>query len=254
MTNEECFAIWAPEGVVWSRWVKPVPFTQLEQTTFVHDPLTWDAPEIAHVPDPRHTALVVDVPAGDAVRIGVALADIVYQPVPLFNATTGSSEVLDLHPMLERLATGAERLRERQPRPDAPPAFLLDANRMTPPTQPAPGKFDNRWVTLPQDFPSALFLQTHGIQDVIVLRADGSTPGQDLLHILRRWQDSGLRIALGDLRRSGDASPFDVPRPSYFRRAWYGLIALMGLRRSEVGGFGAPIPEESSGGFGGFGG
>jgi hypothetical protein len=252
MTNEECFAIWAPEGVVWSRWAKPVAFTQLAPTTFTHAPLSWDAPEMARVPDPRHTALVVDVPAVDAVRIGVALAEIGYRPVPLFNATTGITEVLNLHPMLERLAAGAERLRERQPRPDAPPAFLLDAKRMTPPTLPIPGKFDNRWVTLPQDFPSALFLKTRGIQDVTVLRADGLAPGQDLMHVLRRWQDGGLRIALWDLSESGDPQPFQVPRPSYFRLAWYGLIALMGLRRNEVGGFGAAIPEAGSGGFGGF--
>jgi hypothetical protein len=154
--------------------------------------------------------------------------------------------------MLERLAAGAERLKERPPRPDAPPAFLLDANRMNPSMLPGPGRFDNRWVTLPQDFPSALFLKTHGIRDVIVLRADGRAPGDDLSHILRRWQEGGVPIALGDLRSGGEAQPFQVPRPSYFRLAWYGLIALMGLRRSEVGGFGASIPEVSSGGGGGF--
>jgi hypothetical protein len=35
-----------------------------------------------------------------------------------------------------------------------------------------------------------------------------------------------------------------------FRRAWYRLIVLAGLRRANVGGFGAQIPEPSSSGSG----
>jgi hypothetical protein len=30
-----------------------------------------------------------------------------------------------------------------------------------------------------------------------------------------------------------------------FRLAWYAVIALMGLRRTNVGGFGAVVPESS---------
>ena len=42
-----------------------------------------------------------------------------------------------------------------------------------------------------------------------------------------------------------------VPKPSGFKLAWYAVIALLGLRRSNVGGFGSAIPEQtSSGGYG----
>ena len=41
----------------------------------------------------------------------------------------------------------------------APPAFLLDSDRMKAPA-PDPGRFDNRWLVFPQDFPSAAFLRS----------------------------------------------------------------------------------------------
>ena len=41
--------------------------------------------------------------------------------------------------------------------------------------------------------------------------------------------------------------------PSWFRRAWYVAIALMGLRRSNVGGFGSMVPERTSSGSGFYG-
>jgi hypothetical protein len=37
-----------------------------------------------------------------------------------------------------------------------------------------------------------------------------------------------------------------VPKPSSFKLAWYAAIALLGLRRSNVGGFGSMVPENTS--------
>ena len=42
------------------------------------------------------------------------------------------------------------------------------------------------------------------------------------------------------------AANVDVPKPSHFKLAWYAAIALLGLRRSNVGGFGSMIPEQTS--------
>lgn len=257
MTNEECFGIWAPDGVVWCQWAKPVTFTQLNRTTVPDStPLLWEAPEVRSVPSPGRTALIVDAPGPNAVRLGVALARIGYRPVPLFNATTGYAEVLDIDPIAHHLLEGASLLRDLRLPADAPPAFLLDSERMHPRVLPYPGKFDNRWVTLPQDFPSAIFLRAHGIGEVLLLRhgGRGATPDQDLAHVLRRWQEGGVRLTIGDLATGGEPQPFHVEQPSLFRRAWYRAVALMGLRRNDVGGFGGAIPEESAGGgFGGFG-
>ena len=254
MTNEECFAIWAPDGVVWAQWAKPVTFTQINRTAVpVGTPLQWEARQVRSVPSPGNVALIVDAAGPNAVGVGIALAQIGYRPVPLFNATTGHAEVLDVDPIAHYLREGAALIRDSHIPVDAPPAFLLDSQRMHPQVLPHPGKFDNRWVTLPQDFPSATFLRARGIVEALLLRQSGRAPDQDLAHVLRRWQDAGIRITIGDLATGGEAQPFQVERPSLFRRAWYRAVALMGLRRNDVGGFGSAIPEQSTGG-GGMGG
>jgi len=254
MTNEECFAIWAPDGVVWSQWAKPVTFIHLNRAT-VPDatPLVWVSPETRSVPSPGRAALIVDAPGPSAVRLGIALARIGYRPVPLFNATTGYAEVLDVDPIALHLREGAFLLQEVRLPADAPPVFLIDSQRMHPPVLPHPGKFDNRWVTLPQDYPSATFLRSQGIGEALLLRYSERAPDQDLAHVLRRWQEAGIRITIGDLKTGGEPQHYQVERPSLFRRAWYRAVALIGLRRNDVGGFGSAIPEESTGG-GGFGG
>jgi hypothetical protein len=256
MNNEECFAIWAPDGNVWSQWAKPVTFTQIARSAhFEREPVQWEcAIELRNVPSAGRVALVVDVPGEDAVRLGVGLARIGYRPVPLFNATSGYSELLDIDPIAHRLHRGAELLQKQGLPRDAPPAFLLDSNRMHPPSLPQPGKFDNRWVTLPQDFPSGTFLQSRGIVEVLLLRLGAGGPDLDLRHVLRRWQEAGLRLSILDLSGAGNAQPLHVDRPSFFKLAWYRVLALSGLRRADVGGFGSAIPEQSAGsGGGGFG-
>jgi len=253
MTREECFAIWAPSGVAWSLWAKPVLFVGLEPLPDHPDPdlMDWNVPGIEHVPNARDQAIIVDLPGVDAVRAGVALARLGYRPVPLFNATDGPNAVLDLRPLMLRLVSGAPEIAQARLRGDAPPVFLLDADRIKPGALLGPGRFDNRWVTLPQDFPSARFLLTHGISGVMLIQRDRSDARPDLAHVLRRWQDAGVRLFALDLDLQGDPQPLHVEAPSLFRRAWYRAVVVMGLRRSNVGGFGSAIPEEGSGvGFG----
>lgn len=251
MNKEECFALWAPADVVWARWAKPVLFTGLDPLLRLPEPdlEDWGVPEASRVPSRRNLAAVLDLPGLDAVRTGVALSGLGYRPVPLFNATDGSNAVLDVRPVMLRLVSGAPRIAEQHLRVDAPPAFLLDADRMSPRIPPAPGRFDNRWVTLPQDFPSATFLQAQGVTEALLVQRGRSSPQADLAHVLRRWQEGGLRLLSLDLDRSGDPEPLQVDPPSLFRRAWYRAVAVMGLQRSNVGGFGSVVPEQSGGGF-----
>jgi hypothetical protein len=258
MTKEDCFAAWAPEGAVWSPWAKPVSFTQLDQAPAPpSEPLDWEAPEAGGWPAAGTQAVVLDLPGEDSIRVGLALARLGYRPVPLLNATHGPSPVLEMGPVLRRLLDGAERLGAVPLRPDAPPAFLLDAQRMEPKTEPAPGRFDNRWITLPQDFPSATLLRSHGLSQALLVQRGRSQPREDLSHVLRRWQEGGLRLLSLDVAAGGAAAPLDVPRPSLFRHAWYAALTVFGRRRNNVGGFGSAIPQAvaSSGrGFhGGFG-
>jgi len=45
---------------------------------------------------------------------------------------------------------------------------------------------------------------------------------------------------------TGNQSNIKVSRPSWFRLAWYAAVTVLGLRRSNVGGFGSTVPEETS--------
>jgi hypothetical protein len=178
-------------------------------------------------------------------RLAVTLA-----PVAALVGVHDSNAVIDVEPIVHALEAGAGVLQGLALPSDAPPAFLLDARRRQG-APAAPGRFDNRWVVFPQDFPSGTLLRSHGIHEAIVgTEADGRPEG-DLLHVLRRWQDAGLRIRH---HRLGTDVPTElhVPRPSHFRATWYRTLALFGLGRAAVGGFGTRIPVPSEGGRSGF--
>jgi len=248
MTNEECFNAWAPEEGLWSRWAKPGLFTQR---------LGISPPALRSWPDPHdyfwlsqgsRTALVVDLPGVESVETGIAMARRGYRPIPLYNTSAGPSALVNVADLVESLAAGAMALRDIRLLPDAPPAFLLDADRMRPAVPSNPGSYDNRWVVFPQDFPSGTFLRSRGIAEVIVLHGRGGVQ-DDLSHVLLRWQETGIQMrALAP----GDASPRDltVKKPSWFRRAWYRAIIVAGLRRNNAGGFGSVIPTAGGGGYG----
>ena len=165
MTKEELFDAWAPEGVEWCAWAKPVLFAQWPEsiTPAATDP-DWPDANYLWLPQASgRTVLVIDLPAVESVRTGIAFARRGYRPVPLFNTSHGPSAVIEIAPLMLALAKGGLSLKTFSIAPTAPAAFLLDADRMRPPTPPSPGKFDNRWVVFPQDFPSATLLRAGGI-------------------------------------------------------------------------------------------
>ena len=253
MTKEELFDTWAPEGVEWSAWAKPVLFAQWPDsvTPPATEPQRPDSDFLWLPQAGGRTALVVDLPAVESVSSAIAFARRGYRPVPLFNTSHGPSPVIEIAPLVLALGKGAHQLKTLSLPPNAPPAFLIDANRMSPPVPPSPGKFDNRWVVFPQDFPSASFLRGHGVADVLLIHS-GSKVQEDLAHVLLRWQQSGLRILSA---APADTSPREitVTRPSWFRRAWYRALTASRLRRNNAGGFGAIIPVATGGGHYGYG-
>ena len=248
MTAEECFATWAPDQVVWSEWAKPVAFVHIGGV------LLPDAGAVSSIGTPPaipltvtpQSAVVVDLPGSDAVAAGVALAERGFRPVPLFNGTAGPSPVIDVQPIARALVHGAERLQSLSIPDSAAPAFLLDARRHDPAIVVRAGHYDNRWVTLPQDFPSGALLASRGLRHATLLHDNGLTIRPDLAHVLRRWQEAGIEIRVVDVKSGQVADRVEVPKPSGFRLAWYAAIALLGLRRSNVGGFGSMIPEHTA--------
>ena len=251
-SGENTYYQWTPADSVWSPWAKPVLFTQLPGPADVpgapQESPPWQSIDTTWAPPAtQKAALVIDLPNDAPLWTGVALANKGYQPVVLYNCCAGPKPVLDLEAVLRTLIAGDEAL-SRMPRSrrDAPPAFLIDARRRTTERPPAPGLFDNRWVVLPQDFPSATFLKANGVDRVILLHDRDGQPADDLAHVLLRWQEAGLAVAAA--RPGGTPAELRVTRPSRFRAMWYALLVTAGLRANSAGGFGSLIPEVSHGG------
>ncbi len=252
MKTFELFDRWAPPQVVWSRWAKPVLFAEMSAVPAV-DQGTDPLPDLGLEPD-SSIALIVDLPGAASVKAGLALLDSGFRPVPLFNGTRGptapnfaSTAILDNDAILGWLYAGSDSLERKSLPINAPPAFLLDSRRKTLVSL-TPGRFDNRWIVFPQDFPSANFLKSQGIsQAMLIQQHAGVKPQDDLVHVLRRWQEGGISLFVYGTDETGDVQPLVVQKPSRFRALWYTAVALAGLHRNSAGGFGSVIPQPSSG-------
>src|SRR5207302_455246 len=87
-------------GLSWS----PLPADAGTGHGWQHLPVAW-APLAA-----EKAVLILDLPAAEAVHVGLALAGRGYRPVPLYNGCTGPSEILDQGPILRALRDGAAYL------------------------------------------------------------------------------------------------------------------------------------------------
>jgi len=253
MNPSELFEIWAPSGALWSRWAKPVLFAESSGAPSIS--LEAEVLPQLDIPPDNQTALILDLPSAESVKAALALAGLGYRPVPLYNGARGAfsasltgTAVVDNDAIAGCLIAGAEVLARHRLPANAPPAFLLDSRRKPVNFDPAPGRFDNRWVVFPQDFPSASFLLAHGIKRVLLLQADPqSQPQQDLAHVLLRWQEASLELLIADPQHAAQPVPLRVARPTHFGLLWYRALALVGLRRNSAGGFGSVVPQPSSG-------
>jgi hypothetical protein len=249
MTREQIFDLWAPPGAIWSPWAKPVLFASFHRMVVPEEGAAAATLDISLLGKPvASTAIVVDLPGATSVQCGVALAAAGYRPVPLFNACPSpgaAAALVDVRSILFALAEAAPILGSSKLAADAPPVFLLDADRNSPLLPAAPGLFDNRSISLPTDFPSAQFLIGHGIQRVVLLTTAGTKPRADLSHTLLRWQRAEIEILQSD--GSQPPTPIVVARPSGFRVFFYNFLATRGFIRSPLGGFGGTLPMPSAG-------
>jgi hypothetical protein len=263
MNDDEIFPIWTPAASPWSRWAKPVLFAHLH-AAMPPGPV----PEMTYEvnwspPSDGKTALVLDLPGAEGVLIGVALAARGYRPVPLYNALPlpcGESVIdpmsgravaaVDVLPIISALIRGAEQLAQSKLPFDAPPAFLLDANRYGYGRKMEPDEFDNRSISFTTDFPSAIFFASAGIKRVVLVQKSQVEPKPDLTHSLRRWQDAGLLLERKGLDCPGPPERFQVARPPWYGAMFQRALSSIGLRRAgmAMGGFGSWMAESSSGG------
>ncbi|HKQ48134.1 MAG TPA: hypothetical protein VJZ71_08710 [Phycisphaerae bacterium] len=145
------------------------------------------------------------------------------------------------------LILGASQLYGSALAADAPPVFLLDSLRLSAGTPLQPGVYDNRWMVFPQDFPSANILLSKGISKVLVVRHERTELPSDLPHVLLRWQEAGLIVYSKDAMTSGPPTPLSIARPKWYRAAWQRALVMLRLRPNSAGGFGAVVPDPSSG-------
>lgn len=267
MTGKELFEIWAPNDSIWSRWVSPALFAQIDYAN--GEKLAQaDETEIPwHEQKARpDTGVVIDLPGADSIRLALTLARRGYRPVPIINASPGpiglqlnllpqparskpsAIVVLDMSSLVREICEGTPQMRALTLASDAPPAFVLDSLRLKGTNPLRDDMFDNRWMVFPQDFPSAKFLAEQKIKHMTVVQTDKTQPREDLSHVLLRWQEAGIEIRSTASGDSSLPSTITVSRPSRFKASWYRALAIMGLRRSSVGGFGSFIPETSAAG------
>jgi hypothetical protein len=261
MNKEQIYALWAPEESAWSRWAKPVLFAHLDSALSLI-PVTEIAVDVNWAPPPGDkVALVLDLPGPQGALTGVALAARGYRPVPLYNALPSPSGEAPLNPLaggemvavnvlpiLSALRSGAEELAKLSLPSDAPPVFLLDANRSGNGQHLQPHEFDNRSISFTTDFPSANFLAFHGIQRAILVQINTVEPQSDLAHTLRRWQDAGFVLKRKRLDLPDPPEIFEVVKPPWYGAMFQRALAAVGLRRARDGGFGAWMPDSSAGG------
>ena len=262
MNKETIFEIWAPEAAIWSPWAKPVLFAHLDSVS-TEIPALPELAELTWAPFlDAGLAIVVDVPGAEGVRLGIALAHRGFRPVPLYNAVPlPSSEstpdrfcpppslsAVDVVPTVAALRYYADALAAIKLPANAPPAFLLDANRHARDQVVKPTDFDNRSVCFTTDFPSANVLVAQGIKKVLLVQGSSLQPQRDLAHILRRWQDAGLALQRLQLDSPGAVESFHVFRPSWYGAMFQRALAAFGLRRADGEGFGSWLNDSASGG------
>ena len=195
--DSDIFEASAPTGAPWSPWAKPVLFAHLAGAA--------KGPAAASAEDrldlaaaaSSGTAFVVDLPGPESIEAGLELARLGFRPVPLFNGCPapvflGKSydEAVPTAPSLSALIDGAGRIASAGLPLDAPPAFLLDADRLGRGRWHVPNVFDNRWVVFATDFPSARLLVERGIAGVRVLHDRRTQRGPDRrAPAMAAWRD-----------------------------------------------------------------
>jgi hypothetical protein len=259
-SGRELYGIWAPTESIWSPWVAPAFFAQLTcgETRLPAAGMAPSREWFESGADPG-SAIIIDLPGAESFRLAMQLAGIGYRAVSLINASPSRftlfdgneappNVVLDMNAMVRAVCASVDVMRNRALPPEAPPAFVLDANRRRGTRPVREFMFDNRWMVFPQDFPSARFLTEHGIRRVVLVQTDNSQPQEDLAHVLLRWQEAGIPITLKVIGDTNAPVEIRVAKPSRFKAMWYRVLAAIGFHRSSVGGFGAIAPERSSAG------
>ena len=197
MRGKEIYKIYAPVGAKWTEWVRSVPFVAID--TYNRQPIVdWMDRKAMFLKEyQQDTAIFVDLPGKESIKLGINLAYIGYRPIPVFNGTDeqqGSQAIIDTYLIESCLINASEKLKNIQLKNDANPAFILDSYR-TNRYRAKESIFDNSWDLYKQDIPSADYFKQNGITKIIVV---GDTIKRDLKKIFLKFQEKGIQIYITD--------------------------------------------------------
>ena len=197
MIGKEIYKIWAPYGARWTNWIRPVPFVQLNHIK-TEEHFNNNIPKISYIDCCKtNMGIIIDLPSYEGVNEGIALAKLGFRPIPIYNGTNGQAGAISTvnNTALElSLIWGGLHLKNITLKDNAPPAFLLDSNRMNR-FKMSEKVYDNSWDLYSQDVPTANFLLKSGINEII-LRSD--IMRKDVAKILYDYQKEGLTIFYTD--------------------------------------------------------
>ncbi len=140
------------------------------------------AEEFARAADLRGAAVFVDLPGPESLAWAAALARKGFQPVATFNNWPHQRGLLPLDQTLGALLYHAEEaaLAKASLPPQAPPAFILEGNRLIPKNvNPSPATFDNRFFHAVTDFPFADALKARSIAKIYYVCNRGNAAGAE---------------------------------------------------------------------------
>jgi len=254
-SGKDLYRIWAPDNSIWSKWVSPALFAQIEcsEGSTASNPTLpsqiWPA-----ISTLSQAAAVIDLPGADAIRFGIALAKHGYRPVPIINPSPGPSLLPFSHPsasntslsvnaLANEICAATHVLQNLNLPSTSLPVFILDSKRLTGDREISKEIYDNRWMVFPEDFPSARFMLENAIKQVILVQEDRRPPQSDLASVLIKWQRSGIDVLL-KVTTATDA-PYKITVSSANRLSEFidHLLIFLGVSRKSVGGFGSSFPE-----------
>ena len=198
MLGEEIYKIWAPIGAKWVDWVRPVPFVAINNNFKTDKLYNFSTSKINYIDSLKNdTAIIVDMRGSTSVEEGISLAHLGYRPIPIYNGTIEQENVLatvDNKSIVSALIYGAKELENISIPKDAPPAFLLDTNRLNRYKMNV-SVFDNSWDIYDQDMPTAEYLIKNGIKNILVR---SNSIKKDLKEILYKYKKKGLNVFLAN--------------------------------------------------------
>jgi len=197
MTNREAYEVWTSGNSKWVNWVRPVPFVMYDCSSEDHI-ISFDTADVSYVDElMKDTAIIVDRCGYSSINEGLTLAGLGWRPIPLFNGTNeqkGAMALVDIHCIECALLWGAEVIKTLLFEDDAPPAFLLDSNRLHR-YKMSTSVFDNSWDLYNQDIPSPEYFLDNGIDKIIIV---GEKIQKDLRIIFHSFQKKGIKFYFTD--------------------------------------------------------